>query len=570
MLFVALHTNAADVFFASHTGGNWSQGDLYDKDAYTTASGDWSSMNAISSSMPQAGDNLYIFSYATTGTDGNGKSIIALAGEVVTYPLEPFTVNNFTVDVSSSSTQTLRAAYSAPANPTPFALTVADTMTVASANSTLVIKGSSNASNNTFSLLDVGRLNITGKELSIENNVEEVRIGVSKSGSVYSAKAGSAGTNDTKFTMGFSLDSAVPLNVYMGNYANKGTITVYGGTLNVVGETTNTGLIVLDGTRTGGDMKSLGSGKIINSDGTKGGTITFSGSAITDTLTIINTNGDQAGIINFSGATIAETAHLSITGGSNNLTSGSILGRVDFTNVSITLNNNIIKAGSTINVIDSGLFMYNGSALVSGNVNYLRSKFHMEGNAKIASTSVVLIKDSTTSSISGGVIEGKLLLDNATLKGIDWNTSNFTIDGGIIELKNSAKLIMETGSLTIGANGANFVFDLSSNSFISFADESLLLGDIFATDFTFLNADVLGANLYRMFVFEDGIAQSSVLALNGVSITFKDGEIDYEGTFSVTGGELFIGLTIIPEPSTVALIMAILGLGFAIIRRKRS
>ncbi len=174
-------------------------------------------------------------------------------------------------------------------------------------------------------------------------------------------------------------------------------------------------------------------------------------------------------------------------------------------------------------------------------------------------------------SIKGTITVNEGMLGYASSNKVE----SVTVNGGeFASWNNSSMSDLSIGTLNMNGGKLHFDFNIATNSALSLAKNSDLIGSILSSDFTFAN--IVADTSYILFSFEDGSMNSYLQAIVDSEDNGKYKYIDkasgqyYFAKFAAEDGTgEFSVMFSVPEPSTWAAIFGALALAFAIYRRRK-
>ncbi len=239
------------------------------------------------------------------------------------------------------------------------------------------------------------------------------------------------------------------------------------------------------------------------------------------------------------------------------------------TNCNYLLNGGSLVVSSIASKTPNGVnFSFGGGILrAAGNmtVSIPMTLTGTNGNANIDTNGYAVTLSGTLSG-EGGLTKlgsGTLALvgSNSFTGGVDVVAGTLIAKGAAVDGGTTAALAL-VGDLTL-EEGAKLAFELgatSSSDKISMADSTLHVGTLEFSDFTFSTLAGFGAGTYTLI---DAFAVDGVLGAN------TDGMIGgLCGTLAITGGDVVLNVSAVPEPTTMLLVIASCGFAFAARRRR--
>jgi fibronectin-binding autotransporter adhesin len=193
----------------------------------------------------------------------------------------------------------------------------------------------------------------------------------------------------------------------------------------------------------------------------------------------------------------------------------------------------------------------------------------LSGDGSIGGTSNLHLETGTTFGISGITPAGYTFSSAQTISGtgtVNTGNKNLTLQGGISPGNSPGTLTFNlgTGTLFLGSS-TEITFDLGTASdLILLTAGTLNIGTgVFGFDnFDFVTGAGFAPGSYTLFQTPNAIVGS----FSGITSGVLGGT--YIGEISIQGNNMILNVSVIPEPSTSALLLGIGGL-FALLRRRR-
>ncbi len=340
----------------------------------------------------------------------------------------------------------------------------------------------------------------------------------------------------------------------VGTWVLNGTSS-YTGAVNV----TN-GTLKVNSIKDSGTNSAVGAGTLIAlGSGSTTGTLVYTGSGDDATRsirvgsgTVGDTGGgvlnnDGAGALNFTAATF-NTAVAGVTAARNLTLGGAYSGAVN--EIVGDIVNNDTGTGGTVSITKAGAATWE----LSGTNAYT--------GATTVNGGTLLVSGSLSGSSAVAVNNGGTLGGTGTVGG-----ATTVANGGKLSPGASPGTLFFSSSLDISAvnTASSLVFELGTSSDLvdlTAGTLSIGTGTLGFSEFAFSNSGGLVAGTYTLFETENAITGS--LDSGDLTGSFAGGM--FLGTLSLANGDTDLVLTVVPEPSSVAL----LGLGvFGLMRRRR-
>lgn len=394
---------------------------------------------------------------------------------------------------------------------------------------------------------------------------------------VYNLNAGSIGIGS-----GYSADPMYLMGT--GYYAQKGSSTndVYGNVeINIGkegGDTSDVFIGYNDANNANGFVVGAGTGTVrgdvrVNmQSGSAGYVFGASYGAIVkgDTNIVIGKNAKINGYVLAGGSNAADQFSSDVSGSTNVTVQGVVLGNVYGGHLSGGTRGSI---GNGVNVvIDGGTVggnIYSGVGDIFGNVNVVLNNATVGGNIYAGSES------SRGGSISGDVnveISGNTSLSGNLLAGDALGSKNLSIKSyaseNALKISDFNNVSVFDSTVVFGESFEADLFSVSGNSKVSLAEGTKFDSLNVLYDGEFSVGDELGLSLSAIFGDSVTIVESAVKSNESVfTITNSNGE--EFNAFISDSGNISVGQSVIPEPSTYAAIFGALALAFAAYRKRK-
>ncbi len=372
------------------------------------------------------------------------------------------------------------------------------------------------------------------------------------------------GGGNVSFTSTVAASSAIvvgyfnntALTITGGTNAATGTFTIGGGNVTVTSAGTNNAINLAPRTVNGtpGGTQSASATLNIN-----GGSLTVNNqiagnSTVTNSTSTLNL---AAGVLNMQGKNLTSINNVNFSGGTlRNLG---------------TLNRALTQTGETslLDVAANNATISGAYAVTDGDINIAASR-------TLAATSTAL--SGTATAIVNGSITGSLTVNaGATVMG-SGTTAALTLAGGTIAPGNSPG-ILNTGALSLG--GGTLSLELNGLTAGTEHDQINTIGTVTLTaDTAFtLSLGFTPANNSTFTILNNDAADAIVLGAN--RLVYNGNRLEQNGYFVATGGQQFtisysggtgndVVLTAIPEPASLATLLAGAGVLLGLRRRRQS
>jgi len=364
-----------------------------------------------------------------------------------------------------------------------------------------------------------------------------------------------------------------------GTSTYTGATSITGGTLAVNGSLAANSTVTVNGATLAGSGIANGTVSVasgtINGTGLTLGATTFDGVSTLAGITNATSITDNSGTLTVSGTT---TSGLIVNSGATVAGSGQVIGTVSGSNSSI--NGSGLRIGATT---------LNGSSTLSG-YNIASSVTVNSGTTSLTgttqSTSALSVSAGATLN-ANGTIAGSANI-SGLLKGNSMVTGNLALTSGTLSPGNSAGTTTVGGNFTMDKNSTMVAQVSGAVAGISY-DQVKVSGNITldgTLDLTTLSGLTLGETItlidntgsgttlgYFSTILTSG---STYTVTSNADYTFTSGTTEYllsYNTFSATSGVNFndVTLTVVPEPSTWAMLIGGIGmLAFGQRLRRRS